>query len=274
MTPPQQTAWLDWAAGSGALSQALEDPKSPDEGVRGCGTPHPDPRAARPRSSVTSRGRPFPRPLGPFSGPSRRIRGTGWGVGAPRSSARAPGPLTSRLPAVVLRRPPAPRAASPDLPTPRPMASGPPPSAAPSPRRSPRRRPGARSLCTHRRSGARTRRRRRHRAEGPGPRPPPRSRPRPTWPGPAPAPGWAASHPRPPDPIAQMGKLRPRGGRLPRGTAVSQLEPGAPDAQPASERHGRPSRGRRARGRRGRRTETVARCPEAALGKPTLAMGG
>ncbi|XP_065784800.1 uncharacterized protein [Muntiacus reevesi] len=158
--------------------------------------------------------------------------GAGLGVGARGAEPGAPGPLTSGLPAVAPRRtpppaPPAPREArTPAFPAPAPHPD-PSPNCeqTPSPRRSPRPQPGTPLPPHSPPNPGRARAAAATAPRGPGPaRPPAPAPPRPARPRPAPSPGWARNSP--PAPIAQVGKLRLRGKRRPRGRAVSQLEPG------------------------------------------------
>lgn len=153
--------------------------------MRDCSAPPPHPPRGPARVTRHQQGAPFSKAAGPILRNQQRGPGLGWGSGARAAEPGAPGPLTSGLPAVAVRRPPNPRAAR--SPTPFPplarTASGPPLSAIPVP---PARRPAPSALTA--RSGARTRRRR-HRAEGPQPRPAGR-------PGPAPA-GPPPARPRP-----------------------------------------------------------------------------
>ena len=191
--------------------------------MRGCGAP-PSPARVPARTPA----RPGPGHLSPAGGALSQGRwahspdpaarsGAGLGVGCPRGRARRSRPAHLWAPRGRPASPPS--SARGEAPAPSPNGEHPPargrpraPSQAPRSRRTHRPIRGAHAPLSPPRRGA--------------PAPPARQpRPRPSRPAPGPPSPWVGSEP-PPTPIAQVGKLRPRGGRRPRGRAVSQLEPG------------------------------------------------
>nr|CAI9707039.1 unnamed protein product [Rangifer tarandus platyrhynchus] len=248
-----------------ALGQALGEPQGPDRGIRGRGVPHPaqgtPPRRGRARVTRHQQGAPFAKAAGPIL----QTRGPGWGsVPAGQSPAlwarSPPGSLRSLrvAPPRPPLAPPAPREArAPAFPAPAPhLDPSPNCEQTPRPRRSPRPQPGTPLPPHSPPNPGRARAAAATAPRGPGPaRPPAPAPPRPARPRPAPSPGWARNSP--PDPIAQVGKLRLRGKRRPRGRAVSQLEPGLLTHSPPPSLPPLPA------GSTGRRAEAAARCPEA-----------